>query len=493
MIRKALRWNFIFQYGYVITNMINAFILLPFYLQYINQVDLGLWWATGNILAWLTLADPGIGDVLQQKIGVLFGKKEYQQISKTIGSGLISSIIIFIVAIIVGLIFYFMLEFLLDINLSRFEELNNAFLISVLSTGITLVTFALAGINQGLLKSKQVAISYITSNLIYFVINLVFLILGWGLMAIAIANVIRAFYLVAYNLIVIFYSKSELARIVILDLNHFKGFVRIFSFTALSRVVSAFSNNIDLIILPRFIAPQFITIFEVNRRPIKMLQGLVGRYSVALMPGISNSSGQDLNGTKIYILNQLKFFLKITVAISCLSILCYEQLISLWIGGSQFAGLYTTVLLVLTFFFGLISYFISNVLYALGDIKYNSLINISKGIVLLTFIPLGAYLNGILGVLFTTLVTTVLIDFVFFLHRAHKLGIIELKKNIIFSWLKVTLLGVLCMYLVYILVDGNFKENLFYNLIINCILFSAFFLGGLLFIDRDFKKYIFKD
>ena len=104
---KVLKWNFIFQYGYVITNMINSFLLLPFYLHFIDEIQLGLWWATGNILAWLTMSDPGIGDVLQQKIAVLFGKKDFNEIAKTIGSGLIAVIFTFIISLIVGFCFYF--------------------------------------------------------------------------------------------------------------------------------------------------------------------------------------------------------------------------------------------------------------------------------------------------------------------------------------------------------------------------------------------------
>jgi hypothetical protein len=33
MNKKILKWNFIFQYGYVITNIINSIILLPLYLD----------------------------------------------------------------------------------------------------------------------------------------------------------------------------------------------------------------------------------------------------------------------------------------------------------------------------------------------------------------------------------------------------------------------------------------------------------------------------
>ena len=91
MNKNTLKWNFIFQYGYVITNIINSIILLPFYLHKIDASTLGVWLATGNILAWMTLIDPGVGDVLQQKVAELRGRNENGEIGKTIGSGLIAA------------------------------------------------------------------------------------------------------------------------------------------------------------------------------------------------------------------------------------------------------------------------------------------------------------------------------------------------------------------------------------------------------------------
>src|SRR4028118_387842 len=101
MNKKLLKWNLIFQYGYVITNIINSLILLPLYLKNIRADTLGIWLATGNILAWMTLADPGIGDVLQQKIAELRGKKLSSEISQTIGSGFIASGMILVISVVV--------------------------------------------------------------------------------------------------------------------------------------------------------------------------------------------------------------------------------------------------------------------------------------------------------------------------------------------------------------------------------------------------------
>jgi O-antigen/teichoic acid export membrane protein len=108
MNNKNLKWNFIFQYGFVITNIINGVLLFPLYIHKIDAATLGLWVATGNILAWMTLADPGVGDVLQQRIAQLRGQNKSEEVGATIGSGLIMSLFILIIAVIAGIVFYFL-------------------------------------------------------------------------------------------------------------------------------------------------------------------------------------------------------------------------------------------------------------------------------------------------------------------------------------------------------------------------------------------------
>src|SRR3954449_195549 len=114
MDKKILRWNFVFQYGWVLTNVFNSLILLPLYIKYINTNTLGVWLATTAILNWMTLADPGIGEVLQQNLAEYRGRKQYDEIGKSIGSGLVSSGIIVLVAIMVGYGCYFGLPFIID-------------------------------------------------------------------------------------------------------------------------------------------------------------------------------------------------------------------------------------------------------------------------------------------------------------------------------------------------------------------------------------------
>src|SRR5215203_4260996 len=106
MNKEVLKWNMIFQYGFVLTNIFNSIILLPLYLKNIDAETLGIWLATGNILAWMIFADPGVGEVLQQKIAELRGKNQTDEIGVTIGSGFVASAIILVLSILVGFTFY---------------------------------------------------------------------------------------------------------------------------------------------------------------------------------------------------------------------------------------------------------------------------------------------------------------------------------------------------------------------------------------------------
>jgi O-antigen/teichoic acid export membrane protein len=228
MNKKILKWNFVFQYGWVLTNIFNSILLLPLYLKNIDANTLGVWLATGSILGWITLVDPGVGEVLQQKIAELRGKNEDSEVGKAIGSGFIASLFILVFSLLVGFACFFSIELLIDKDVSQYPHLYNALIISVIATGMSLVSFSLSGINQGLLNSAHVAICALSANFLFLFINLLLLFLGYGVLSIAIANLCRALFIVVYNLIALFGVLKKLNLFITYNLIHFKRFIAFF-------------------------------------------------------------------------------------------------------------------------------------------------------------------------------------------------------------------------------------------------------------------------
>lgn len=492
MNKKILKWNLIFQYGYVITNIINSIILLPLYLKGIDPDTLGIWLATGNILAWMTLADPGVGDVLQQKIAELRGKKMFDEIGKTIGSGFMASALILIFSIIVGFIFFFLIGAIINKDVSQYPNLQMALALSIIATGMSLVSFSMSGINQGMHNSAQVAIASLLANGVFLLVNVLLLYFNFGVISIAFANLCRALFINIYNMAAMRNLLKRENLQVAFGLNHFKSFIKIFSFTSLSRIVGGFSSSIDMIILARFVPPGMLTIYEINKRPIVLSQSLVGRHSVALMPLLSHAKGTgDTTGINNLIAKQFKFYSYAALFISFAFCLVYHDLITVWTGSGKYAGDTIMYLLVANFFFFLIGYFMANMGYALGDIKRNSIVNITKGLMLGFLLFFVARRYGITGTLVASLSVVLVTDFTYFTYRLYKIGYLQtaLIKSTLQLWSVVIPAGMLLVWGCKMLAQYLFSDTMYIpKIIISAGVFTTLFILILLLVDGEMRE-----
>lgn len=491
MNKKILKWNLIFQYGYVITNIINSIILLPLYLSHIDSSTLGIWLATGNILAWMTLADPGVGDVLQQKIAELRGKKMFHEIGQTIGSGFIASAFILIISVIVGFIFFFLIGSIINKDVSQYPNLQMALALSIIATGMSLVSFSMSGINQGMHNSAHVAIASLVANGVFLLVNVLLLYLKFGVISIAFANLCRSLFINIYNYAAMRNLLLKEKLKIIYSITHFKSFIRIFSFTSISRIIGGFSSSMDMIILARFIPPGMITIYEINKRPINLTQSMIGRHSVALMPLISHAKGTgDMAGINNLITKQFKFYSYAAIFISFMFCLVYHDLITVWTGSGKYAGDTIMYLLVAIFFFYLIGYFMSNMAYALGDIKRNSMVNITRGILLGVLLFFVARKYGIIGTLVATLSVVLITDFFYFTYRLYKLGYLQasLIKGTLHLWSIVVPIGIMLVWGCKMLVQHLFEETMYIpKLIVSAGIFTSFFILLLMAVDVEIR------
>jgi len=492
MNNKVLKWNFVFQYGYVLTNIFNSIILLPLYIKHIDSATLGIWLATGNVLAWITLADPGIGDVLQQKIAELRGKNLNEEIGLTIGSGIVASGIILVLSILVGFVFYFLLGTIINKDVSIYPHLQTALMLSIIAIGMSLVSFSMSGINQGLQNSADVAKATVLANVLFLVVNILFLYQGFGVISIAFSNLTRSVFINIYNIVSM---RQVLHRENLkLDFNmpFFKRFIKIFSFTSVSRIIIGLSGSVDMIMLARFIPPSMITVYEINKRPINMTSGLIGRHSVALMPLISHGKGKgDEESIIKFIGSNFRIYSYAILFTSFMFWLTYRNLISVWTGSSKYAGDTVLHLLIANFFLGLIGYFMSNMCYALGDIKMNSLINMIKGILLGTVMYFVAQRYGIIGTLFVFLGIGSVTDISYFSYRLYKLGYLKtaLLKNIMSVWALVVPLSLLAGWGCKLLVEYLFSEKVYLpKLLVSGSLFTIFFMLMVLLFDPEIRN-----
>ncbi len=498
MEKKVLRWNFVFQYGWVLTNMFNSILLLPLYVKNIDSATLGVWLATSSVLNWMTLADPGVGEVLQQNIAEFLGRKQYDEIGRSIGSGFIASGIIVLIAILFGFGCFFSIGHIINKDVSQYPHLASALMISIVATGMSLVSFTLSGINQGLHNAANVAISSLAANFMFLFVNLAFLFMGFGVMSIAIANLARALFINGFNIVSMLKLLKREHIPIVYEKTHFKRFIKIFSFTSASKIISGLSYSVDMLVLARFIPPGMITVYEINKRPINLSTTLVGRHSVALMPLVSHAVGtgnKELIVELIY--KQFKFYSYASIFLCLVFVLTYFNLISLWTGPDKYIGnamengnliLY---LLIIFNFLNLITYFMSNMGYALGDIKKNSQFNIVRNLIYGVLLYFAARYYGILGTVVIAMVTMLVADFFYFPYKVYRMGYFSgamVRKSLIL-WAIIIPVSLLVIWGCWEVTDHLLGPTMYFSkLMVDSAVFTIFFLSFLLMIDKEVRQ-----
>ncbi len=500
MEKKILRWNFVFQYGWVLTNMFNSILLLPLYVKNIDSTTLGVWLATSSVLNWMTLADPGVGEVLQQNIAEYLGRKEYGEISRSIGSGFVASGIIVILAILFGFGCFFSIGYIINKDVTQYPHLAAALMITIVSTGMSLVSFTLSGINQGLHNSAHVAISSLSANFLFLFVNLAFLYLGFGVMSIAIANLARALFINGFNIVSMLRLLKRQSIPVIWERTHFKRFIKIFSFTSASKIISGLSYSVDMLVLARFIPPSMITVYEINKRPINLSTTLVGRHSVALMPLISHAVGAGNKQSIIdLIYKQFKFYSYASIFLCLMFVLVYFNLISLWTGPEKYIGnampMGNTILylLIIFNFLNLITYFMSNVGYALGDIKKNSQFNIVRNLIYGVLLYFAARYYGIMGTVVVAMCTMLVADFFYFPYKVYRMGYFsgDMVRKSLILWAIIIPVSILVIWCCWEFTDAMLATNMYFSkLLIDSTVFSIFFFTFLLLIDKEVRQMV---
>jgi O-antigen/teichoic acid export membrane protein len=491
---NVLRWNFIFQYGWVITNIINSILLLPLYLKYIDTNTLGVWLASGSILGWMTLVDPGIGEVVQQRIAELRGREQVHEIGMTIGSGFIASGGILILSIALGFLSFYFLGAIIHKDISQYPHLSMALAFSILATGMSLVSFTLTGVNQGMHNTAPVAIASLTANVLFLCINISLLYAGLGVMSIALANLARALYINLFNITSLLSLLKKQRMKINFAWQHFKRFIRIFSFTSASKLISGLSHSIDMLVLARFIPLSMITIYEINKRPVNITSSLIGRHSVALMPLISHAKGKD---DKAFIISlvykQFRFYCYAALLAVFLFSFNHEDLINTWTGKGHYAGNTIIFLLLAVFFSGLISYFMAIVGYAVGDIKMNSMYNVCRGIVLGVAVYFAAMAYGIVGTLACSLFIILVGDVYFYGRRLLTLGFLKTAplKTLAASCAVIIPLSLTVAFFLRSLLDSFLSpDDNFIRLVLSGSLFTLFYITLLFLVDGEIRAVI---
>ncbi|NDV63044.1 oligosaccharide flippase family protein [Puniceicoccales bacterium CK1056] len=404
--RKAAVWGLMFSYSSIVYAIISGIALVPLYLRHIPLDLYGAWLATGNVLVWLTVVDPGIASVITQRAGVAYGKKDNLALMGYTTAGLLITlgICVFIVGTGWGISFY-----LPDwVNLSNESTsiiLRKAFLMAISGTAIMILSYALSAVNYGMLGSLGPGIVGVISSFGSLIVIAVLIFADYGLYAIAAGFLFRGSGLLLGNSGYLLWRLHKEGIKPAFSISKFGEVLSLLSFTSIGKVGTTFSSHMDAFLISRFIGPETVAVYVLTKRSFNIGETLLNRTGQAVGVGISHLSGE---GDYVKIRSVIRRLIKLNIWMLGLAFGGFLSLnktfVSLWVGEEFFAGTLISSLLCFYLVSRVMLTVMSSLCVSLGDIKRSSVVIFTYSILVFAILLAGIYYLGILGAIIAPLV-----------------------------------------------------------------------------------------
>lgn len=393
--------------------MVSGIALVPLYLKYIPFEVYGVWLATGNILMWLTAIDPGLSSILQQRISSAYSKGNKIDIHSYITSGIICYTVVFLLLIIIGAVVAQNMFIWFDVSGDLdTKTLEQAFMLAVVGSGLLLLSYAITSVNQGLQSSLGVGLIYVVVHVLDIVLILGLLFSGYGVLALGYSVLFRGSGMLIGNGVYLFWRMISEKLGFTFTLYAMKDLLGLVPFVFFSRASTIVSNNMDAVIVAKFLGVDMVPVLVLTRKVIDICKTLAERPAIAFMPAVSHLAGTgDEKRIRAVILRLLRMKIWLLALIFGGLLTLNNQFVGMWIGTEIFAGNDVNMLLCVGLLMSVITNSLSNLCLALGDIKGNSVANLLYSIVCMPLIVLGAKFFGLIGVvcapIFAMLVSTI--------------------------------------------------------------------------------------
>jgi O-antigen/teichoic acid export membrane protein len=405
--RKAALTTFFGTTTNTLIVSIQAVVLIPLYLKVIGPKLYGAWLGTGDILIWLQAIDLGSA-LMIQRIGIANGSNDKQKVGEYFTVG---TIVLTLMAILVAIISFglsFILPEMMGINGYEAKLLQNCFLAGALAAAVRMVSNAAYGLSLGIQETGLMNATKVISAISGLGVSLWLVLSGWGLWSIALGLVARS--LVFFIGGVVFVAtciKKKTLMLSKVSKPVFREFVLISPMMALGNFGYALMNQSEAALAAIFIGPEIATILTITRKAIDVASAIVD----AIASSSFGSFAHLLGSSEVYRILKvhaeiisLRFSVSVVLGAAYMAV--NGSLVTLWVGSTQYGGVFLTILIALRFIFVGNTYLMNYLYRASGGILRGSLALLFESLIRIPLMIGLIFWLGILGLPIAGLITS---------------------------------------------------------------------------------------
>ena len=374
--------NLAFNYAGIGLVVVQGIVLVPLYLDRIPVGLYGAWLATGNLLAWLELVDPGTSDVVRQRVAQTYGAGDRAALARTIGTGLRLSL---------GFALLPLLAWPLADRVAAFVHLVGpdaatlalSLRLGLLGVALSIASYGFAAVCNGLQLALKSGIWFIGAGVFGIAVTVAMLLGGYGLISIPVGLCLRAGVMcLSFAAIVFRWRREHLPEPATLDPVEARAILSLTVSTFTARVGTTLLDRLDAMLTSRVLGNGQTVVYTATGRALEPVRMVAVSIPTSLMPSLAHMVGAGERGEvarTVALLNQVPGTI---AAVGAGSVAALDAVfVRVWVGPRLYGGPGLASLLAVAAALSVFSMTLNRVVYSLGAIRRASWVSLAEAVV----------------------------------------------------------------------------------------------------------------
>lgn len=346
--RTSALVNFALSHVNTLLVITQGIVLVPLYLQRIPDALYGAWLATGNILSWIELVDPGISAVLTQRVATTYGAGDLRRLARVIGTGLSVSFALAALPAL-GWPLAAHLGALAHAPTEHHATLAWSFRLGLIGTSMTFCSYATTAVLVGLQLTAWSGPVYLAAAVVGIATTVALLLAGAGLAAIPLGLLVRAAVLFAgTGLLTAHWCRRHLPGGLSFDRDELRGIMGTSAYTFVSRLGVTLAGRMDAFLTARLMSPLQTTVLTLTGRALDPVRLVAGSVGSSLQSGIAHLLGEGGRARAAEVIDLAGRAVATWTVFAAGSVVALNHVfVALWVGPQRFGSGWLTVLLAL--------------------------------------------------------------------------------------------------------------------------------------------------
>lgn len=350
--KRNTQINLAFKYIQLAVSVVSGIALMPIYLRYLTIEQYGAWLTIGSVVIWLAAFDPGIGNLLIQRVSKACGMADSEAVRDYVFAGVAFAAFAGLLVAGTGYLLSTSVIDWIGLQTQPKELMTSMFQVAALTSGMMVFGYSMTGSALGLQQSLEVGLLFLGSVVFKIVLVLVLLQHEIGPMALPLADLASASLVVLASVLVVWRGLKRYPgtgwKVSLIRLKEFGGLF-IYSFGA--RFGKVISRNLDNFFIARTLGPEAVAIYSITATVPRQAENLVNQPVAAFRPALAHLAGSGDTVALRCQLSRLLNYVFWSLGVLVAGLIAFnDDFVILWVGASRFAGVEVGLGLCLVFF-----------------------------------------------------------------------------------------------------------------------------------------------